>query len=223
MALRNKADVNNEMAEENIKEEALVEEMPEEEVEIILSKTQKIGALEAVLFSTGNSISIEKIAECIDISEAEAEELLDILTDRYASDDYGITIVRLENSVQLATKREYYNVLKRLVRAPRRQVLSETVLETLSIIAYKQPVTRVEVEKIRGVSCAHQINKLLEYDLIRELGHLDAPGQPLLFGTTEQFLRSFDVSSIEDLPQASPERIADFQAEAEKEVQEIKV
>lgn len=218
MALRSKTEENIELTDESVMDEIL-----EEEVEIILSKTQKIGALEAVLFSTGDSISIGKLAECLDISEAETEDILEVLADRYASDDYGITIVRLEDSVQLATKREYYNVLKKLVRAPRRQVLSETVLETLSIIAYKQPVTRVEVEKIRGVSCSHQINKLLEYDLIRELGHLDAPGQPLLFGTTEQFLRSFDVSSIEDLPQASPERIADFQAEAEKEVQEIKV
>ena len=94
------------------------------------------------------------------------------------------------------------------------------LLETLSIVAYKQPVTRLEIEKIRGVKCDHPINKLLEYGLIEEVGRLDAPGRPILFGTTEDFLRSFGVSSVSELPQMSPEQVEEFKEEAEEEIQQ---
>ena len=100
--------------------------------------------------------------------------------------------------------------------------MSDTLLETLSIIAYKQPVTRLEVEKIRGVSCDHAVNKLLEFNLIQELGRLEAPGRPLLFGTTEEFLRTFGVKSLGDLPMLDPEQIEDFKKQAEEEA-ELKV
>ena len=98
-------------------------------------------------------------------------------------------------------------------------MLTDTLLETLSIIAYKQPVTRLEIERVRGVSCDHAVNKLLEYDLIMEVGRLDAPGRPLLFGTTEQFLRSFGVKSLEDLPELSAVQVEEFKQQAESEVQ----
>ena len=91
------------------------------------------------------------------------------------------------------------------------------MIETLSIIAYKQPVTRLEIEKIRGVSCDHAINKLLEYELVTELGRKDAPGRPLLFGTTEQFLRCFGVKSIEELPELSLVQVEEFKQQAEAE------
>ena len=94
------------------------------------------------------------------------------------------------------------------------------MLETLSIIAYKQPVTKAEIEKIRGVKCDHAINKLVEYELVRELGRLDAPGRPILFGTTEEFLRCFGVQGLEELPSVDPVvRLEDFKAEAEEEIQ----
>ena len=92
-------------------------------------------------------------------------------------------------------------------------------METLSIIAYKQPVTRLDVEKIRGVNCDHAINRLIEFGLVKELGRLDAPGRPLLFGTTEQFFRSFGVKSLEDLPEINPMQVAEFKEQAEQEVQ----
>ena len=112
-----------------------------------------------------------------------------------------------------------YEYLVKIAKAPRKISLTDTVIETLSIIAYKQPVTRVEVERVRGVSCDHAINKLLEYDLITELGRLDAPGRPLLFGTTEQFLRCFGVKSLEELPELSTLQIEEFKQQAEAEVQ----
>lgn len=199
------------------------ENLDEQEEVLNLDADEVIGAIEAVLFSNGSSISISKLSDTLDIAEAEVEEALNKLERRYAKKTSGIALLRLEGAVQLCSKREYYKVLKKLVTLPRKQVLSDTVLETLSIVAYKQPVTRLEVEKIRGVSSDSQINKLIEYDLIKELGRLDAPGKPILFGTTEQFLRSFGVSSIDELPQASPDKIADFQAEARKEVEDIKI
>ena len=100
----------------------------------------------------------------------------------------------------------------------KRHVLTDVLLETLSIIAYKQPITKVEIEKIRGVSCDHAVNKLVEYNLVCELGRLDAPGRPLLFGTTEEFLRSFGVQSIDELPVLNPVQVEEFKQEAEAEM-----
>ena len=97
-------------------------------------------------------------------------------------------------------------------------MLTDILLETLSIIAYKQPVTKSEIEKIRGVSCGHAVNKLIEYGLVCELGRLDAPGRPLLFGTTEEFLRSFGVHSVDDLPIINPVQLEEFKQEVEQEL-----
>ena len=112
-----------------------------------------------------------------------------------------------------------YEYLIQIAKNPRKMTLTDTVIETLSIIAYKQPVTRMDIERIRGVSCDHAINKLLEYDLITELGRLDAPGRPLLFGTTEQFLRCFGVKSLEELPELNPVQLEEFKQQAQEEVQ----
>ena len=126
--------------------------------------------------------------------------------------------MELEDAVQLCTKPELYEYLIKVAKAPRKYILTDTLLETLSIIAYKQPVTRLEVEKIRGVSCDHAVNRLLEFNLVQELGRLDAPGRPLLFGTTEEFLRTFGVKSLGDLPMLNPEQMEDFRKQAEEEV-----
>ena len=138
---------------------------------------------------------------------------------KYQEENRGISIIELDGVYQMCTKGEMYEYLIKVAKSPRKYVLTDTVLETLSIIAYKQPVTRLEIEKIRGVSCDHAVNRLVELDLIKELGRLDAPGRPLLFGTTEQFLRSFGVRSLEDLPSLNPEQIEDFKEQAEEEIQ----
>ena len=96
-------------------------------------------------------------------------------------------------------------------------MLTETLLETLSIIAYKQPVTKLDIERIRGVNCDHAVNRLIEFELVTELGRMDAPGRPLLFGTTEQFLRSFGVKSLEELPELNEMKLEEFKVEAEEE------
>ncbi|HOO27326.1 MAG TPA: SMC-Scp complex subunit ScpB [Lachnospiraceae bacterium] len=176
--------------------------------------------MEAILFTMGNSVEIKKLAGVIGRDEKETKELLHEMQAAYDSDsDRGISIMELENAVQMCSKKEMYEHLVKVAAAPKNFVLTDTLLETLSIVAYKQPVTRLEIEKIRGVSCDHAVNRLMEYGLIMELGRLDAPGRPLLFGTTEEFLRSFGVKSIEELPMAAPERLEEFKKEAAEEVQ----
>lgn len=176
-------------------------------------------AVEAVLFTMGTSVETSKLAAAIEQDEQTTRRLIRNMMDKYNAKDRGVRIIELEDSFQMCTKQEYYENLIRVVSQPKKHTLTDSALETLSIIAYKQPVTRLEVEQIRGVKSDYAVNKLLEYNLITELGRLDAPGRPILFGTTEEFLRSFGLSSVEDLPELSPEMIADFKLEAEQESQ----
>ena len=176
-------------------------------------------AVEAVLFTMGTSVETSRLAAAIEQDEQTTRRLVRNMMDKYNAKDRGICIIELEDSFQMCTKKEYYDNLIRVVSQPKKHTLTDSALETLSIIAYKQPVTRLEVERIRGVKSDYAVNKLLEYNLITELGRLDAPGRPILFGTTEEFLRSFGLSSVDDLPELSPEMIADFKLEAEQESQ----
>lgn len=179
-----------------------------------------MAVIEAVLFAMGDSVELSRLNHVLEIPEKEISEIIAKMNDKYKRQDRGIYIVELEDAVQLCTKPELYEYLIKVAKAPRKYVLSDTLLETLSIIAYKQPVTRLEVEKIRGVSCDHAVNRLLEFNLIQELGRLDAPGRPLLFGTTEEFLRTFGVKSLGDLPILNLEQIEDFRKQAEEEAGE---
>lgn len=176
------------------------------------------GKIEGILFAMGDSVAIKDIAEALEIEESLVKEIIEEMKVYYAAKERGIQIAILEGNVQLRTKDEYYDDLIKIATVPKKNVLSDSVLETLSIVAYKQPVTRMDIEKIRGVNSDFSINKLLEFGLIKELGRLDAPGRPLLFGTSEQFLRVFNVDSIEDLPQISMDMMEDFRVQAENEL-----
>ena len=173
--------------------------------------------LEAILFTMGESVEISRLAAVVELSNHEVKEILDHMQENYIKDNRGISLLFLEDSVQLSTKPQMYEYLIKIAKTPKKMILTEIVLETLSIIAYKQPVTRLELERIRGVSCDHSVNKLLEYDLIMELGRKDAPGRPLLFGTTEQFLRCFGVKSLDELPELSTVQVEEFKQQAEAE------
>ena len=177
------------------------------------------GAVEAILFAMGESVELGQIAKAIQQDKPTTEKLLHNLMDKYKDEGRGIQIIELEGSYQLCTKRDYYGCLIRIAMQPKKPALTDVMLETLSIIAYKQPVTKAEIEKIRGVKSDHAVNKLVEYNLVKELGRLDAPGRPILFGTTEEFLRTFGVQGLEELPAVDPVKMADFKAEAEEEVQ----
>lgn len=174
--------------------------------------------IEAILFTMGESVELEKIAEAIELDKAATKEILEEMIQKWNESDRGIAIIELDGAYQMCTKQEMYEYLIRVAKQPKRRVLTDVLLETLSIIAYKQPVTKAEIEKIRGVSSDHAVNKLVEYNLVCELGRLDAPGRPLLFGTTEEFLRSFGVHSVEDLPVLSTVQLEEFKQEAEAEM-----
>ena len=173
--------------------------------------------LEAILFTMGESIELSRLATTLELDKQDVKEILEEMQNDYEQIDRGISLIWLEDSVQLSTKPSMYEYLIKIAKTPKKMVLTDTVLETLSIIAYKQPVTRLEIETIRGVSCDHAINKLLDYELITELGRLDAPGRPLLFGTTEQFLRCFGVKSLDELPELSAIQVEEFKQQAEAE------
>ena len=171
-------------------------------------------AIEAILFTMGESVELGRIADAIQLNEKETKKLLDELIKEYrSSSNIGMNIIELDGAYQMCTKPQI-----RIAKQPKKRVLTDVLLETLSIIAYKQPVTKAEIEKIRGVSSEHAVSKLVEYNLVQELGRLDAPGRPLLFGTTEEFLRSFGVSSIDELPVLSPVQVEEFKQEAEEEM-----
>ena len=169
--------------------------------------------IEAILFTMGESVEVERLASVIEEDKKTTRELLKEMKEEYDVKECGMTLMELEDSFQMCTKADMYEYLIKIAKQPKKRVLTDVLLESLSIIAYKQPITRVEIEKIRGVSCDHAVNKLVEYNLVCELGRLDAPGRPLLFGTTEEFLRSFGVHSIEDLPVLSPVQLEEFKQE----------
>ena len=178
--------------------------------------------IEAILFTVGESVELEKLAAVLELDKEKTKTLVEHLRKRYESDTCGMKIIELDGAYQMCTKAEYYEYLIKIAKQPKKRVLTDVLLETLSIIAYKQPITKAEVEKIRGVSSDHAVNKLVEYNLVQELGRLDAPGRPILFGTTEEFLRCFGVDSTDNLPVISPVKLEDFKAEVEEEMQ-IKV
>ena len=180
---------------------------------------QTKGEIEAILFAMGEAVELSRIAKAIQQDNATTRKIVrDMMLD-YQKEDRGIHIIELEDSFQLCTKREYYDSLIRIAAQPKKPTLTDVMLETLSIIAYKQPVTKLEIEKIRGVKSDHAVNKLVEYNLVCERGRLDAPGKPILFGTTEEFLRRFSIHSLDDLPSPNPEQVESFKEEAEEEVQ----
>lgn len=177
------------------------------------------GIIEAILFTMGDSVELGKIAAAIEHDEDTTKKIIHNMMDRYEQENRGIRIIELEDSFQMCTKKEVYEYLIRIAKQPKKYVLTDVLLETLSIIAYKQPVTKLEIEKIRGVKSDHAVNKLVEYGLAEEVGRMDAPGRPLLFGTTEEFLRRFSVQSLDELPVINPEQVEHFKEEAEDEAQ----
>ena len=184
-----------------------------------MKRKEMEGVIEAILSTMGESVELSRIAKALEEEEETVRNVIHQMMERYEKEDRGIHIIELDNAFQMCTKKESYEYLIRIAKQPKRHVLTDVALETLSITAYKQPITKLEIEKIRGVKSDHAVNKLIEYDLVTEVGRLNAPGKPILFGTTEEFLRRFSVQSVEELPSINPEKLEDFKAEAEDEVQ----
>ncbi len=174
--------------------------------------------VEAVLFAMGQSVELRQLAAAIGESEETAAQVTEDLKKKYDKEKRGMQIIELDRSYQMCTRAEYYENLIQVAATPKKHVLTDVILETLSIIAYKQPVTKLEIEKIRGVKSDHAVNRLIEYNLVHEVGRLDAPGRPALFATTEEFLRRFGIGSMENLPAMDPVRAEEIRSQVEEEL-----
>ena len=186
-----------------------------------ITEKKRESIVEAVLFTMGESVELQQLAAAIGEDEDIARQTVEALKETYDKEKRGIQIIELDNSYQMCTRAEYYENLIQVAATPKKHVLSDVVLETLSIIAYKQPVTKMEIEKIRGVKSDHAVNRLIEYNLVYEVGRLDAPGRPALFATTEEFLRRFGIGSMEELPDMDPVQTEELRNEVEEELNHI--
>lgn len=176
--------------------------------------------IEAILFANGDTVSAKDIAAATDNDVKTVNSVIHNLADRYEAENRGINIIQVGEGYQMCTSPKYYDYIKRVFQTPPKKTLSSTLLETLAIIAYKQPVTKAQIEEIRGVNADHAVNKLVEYDLVGECGRLDAPGRPIMFGTTDEFLRFFGFKNLEALP-VSTTNDEQLRLEAEAEIGEF--
>lgn len=158
------------------------------------------GAIESILFASGEPIESAKLAQTLETDVKTLETVIDNMIEYYEQNSRGFTIIKLEDSYQMATRNFYSEITKRALDHRRNTPLSNAALEILSIVAYNQPVTKGYIEQIRGVDCFYGINSLIEKGLLEERGRLDAPGRPRLYGTTPDFLRCFGIDSLDKLP-----------------------
>ena len=157
-------------------------------------------SIEAILFSAGDSVELSRLAQSLELPESSVQTQLDILMKEYEEAERGITIIRLNNSFQMVSVKQFAPQVRKAMDLRRNIPLSQAAMEVLAVIAYNQPVTKSFVEQVRGVDCSGVIGSLTTKDLIEEKGRLELPGRPLLYGTTENFLRCFNLQSLEDLP-----------------------
>ena len=174
--------------------------------------------IEAILFSMGEAVEIEKLCSALDADKKTVRAALDEMMQDYEADERGLKLIEIDGTFQLCTKEFAYEYLIKIVSIPKSYRLTDIQLETLSIIAYKQPITKIEIEKIRGVQSDHAINRLIEAGLVEEKGRLATPGRPIILGTTDEFLRRFGLSKKEDLPNIDTEQLESFKLEAEQEI-----
>ena len=160
--------------------------------------------IEAILFVAGEPVNVKEIQRALDVTEDETRQAIDALDSDYSYHRRGITLKRFGQHIQLSTRAEYAPYVERLLQPIQKQSLSQSALETLAVVAYKQPVTRLEIEAVRGVKCDYSVQSLVNKGLIEEVGRKETLGRPILYGTTDKFLSHFGLSSLEQLP-APPE------------------
>ena len=161
---------------------------------------QMESTLEAVLFAVGEPIEIQRLALALEWDELIVSQLLDRLQEKYDDTNAGVCLLRLDDRVQICSRMEYADEIRKVLEVKRNAPLSQAAFEVLAIIAYNQPVTKSFIEQIRGVDCSAVLSNLLQKSLIEERGRLDLPGRPLIYGTTPDFLRVFCISSLSELP-----------------------
>lgn len=162
---------------------------------------ERLAALEAILFAAGDPISLTVLMEVLQLSETEMPLLVAAYQEALEMSHRGLVLLQVGNTLQLATKPDFAAAIEEALSPVKRKSLSAAVLETLTVIAYRQPITRTEIESIRGVRVDYAVRTLLQMHLIREAGHKDTLGHPLMYGTTDEFLRTFGISNLDALPQ----------------------
>lgn len=175
-----------------------------------LSESEAV--VESLLFLAGDAVPLASIAQAIALDQATTRAVILDLAEKYERERRGLRIVEIEESYQMCTAAECFAYIRNMYQSPKRQGLSQALLETLAVVAYKQPVSRTQIEEIRGVNSDRALHKLLEKGLVYEVGKADTPGKPSLFGTTQDFLRYFGFKNIAELPPLEAESIADAPA-----------
>lgn len=155
--------------------------------------------LEAILFAIGRSVGINELKETLGVNAVEVENAIKELEKRYANNS-GISLVKVKDEYQLVSNKEYFEYVSKFIENSKKENLSNTCLEVLSIIAYNPKITKSEIESIRGVNSDSQVSKLLEYGLVEEVGRMNAPGRPAMFSVTNEFLKCMGINKVEDLP-----------------------
>ncbi len=158
-------------------------------------------AIEAILFASGDPVTVDRLSAVIGVEPELIEKIAIGLSDFYSYEKRGIRLLRLENSFQLCSSPEYAELVRKSLEMRKPPALSPALLEVLSVIAYRQPVTRAYIEQVRGVDCSYSLTSLCEKELVEEAGRLDVPGRPILYRTTKAFLRTFGLSSLGELPE----------------------
>ena len=178
--------------------------------------------IESILFMMGESVSVDTLATAIESTVDVAKDAAERLYNKYQNEyqDRGMKVIKLGSKYQMVSNNKYFKNLVLVASHPQKPVITESILETLSIIAYKQPITKPEIENIRGVKSDYACNRLLEYGLIEEKGRQESAGRPILFGTTEEFMLRFGIESLDDLPILDATRFAELESEVEKELSE---
>ena len=184
-----------------------------------MMKNKLLYAAEAILFACADAVSVTELSEALNVSVSVVKDIIEKLSEEYDSGKRGLKIIKIEDSFQMCSREDYYDQIRAVTQPRRKQGLSMAALETLSIIAYNQPITRSRVEFIRGVDCTGSIARLSERGLIDEVGRMDTPGKPILYGTTDEFLRCFGLESISELPElAEPPKQENFLENSEEQV-----
>ena len=165
-----------------------------------MEKQEIFGAIEAILFASGTPVETERIVTALELDTATVESCIDELIKEYGAPEKGIRIIRLNKSLQMCTDKQYGNIVRKVMDMKKNTPLSQAAMEVLAVVAYNQPVTKAFVEQVRGVDCSGVIGSLCQKGLIEEKGRLELPGRPLLYGTTEHFLRCFSIETLEGLP-----------------------
>lgn len=167
----------------------------------MMTVNEMIPAFEAVLFASGEPVEIDRFCQIFEIDDETVVNVMEMLRDRYEKMNSAVKVIRLDFSYQLCTKKEYGDYIRTALDLRRRTPLSQAALEVLAVVAYNQPVTKAYVEQVRGVDCSGVVSTLVEKGLLEEKGRLELPGRPLLYGTTETFLRCFGLPSLDNLPE----------------------